>query len=299
MRSLVNRVLSAAYLTVYRMSRRMSGALDAVAPRAAEGLFRAGTRLAFVPFRRERNPLPEPLDSGIRIDIVDDLAAYTRLPRAKLEGELVSRRDLSFRAEWHATPEGLRADHWFYLSAKGYLFANASHFTTAEFVEQFVQPHVPRGGRVLDFGGGAGNLALLLAGAGYEVVYTELGALQRDFVRFRVARHGLTDRVSVLDWWDRAEPGSLDAVVAVDVLEHLDDCRSILDEHLLPALRPDGALIENTSFVVNVSNPMHHEDYGLDEHLRAAGMDVVEAADDGTRVWRRVSAAGAAHRRAA
>ena len=298
MRALANRVVRAAYLAVFRLKRRTSGALDAVAPRAAEGLFRGGTRLAFVPFRGERNPLPEPIESGIRIDIVGDLEAYTRLPRATLERELVTRRDLSFRAEWHATPEDLRADHWYYLSSKGYLFANASHFTEPAFVERFVKPHVPPGGRVLDFGGGAGNLTMLLAGAGYDVSYFELGALQRDFVRFRVDRHGLRDRVSIIDWWGKAEPGSLDAVVAVDVLEHLDDCRSILEDHLLPALAPNGALIENTSFVVNVSNPMHHEDYGMDEHLRSAGMEVVETADDGTRIWRRTASA-AGQKRAA
>ena len=291
-----NRVLRSARLMV---THRSAVVLDALAVRAAEALFRAATRLAFFPFRREQNPLPEPVERGVRIDVVDDLQAYTQLPRETIERELVSRRDLSFRTEWHSTPDELRSDRWFYLSAKGYLFGNASHFTDVEFVNRFVEPHVRPGGRVLDFGGGAGNLALLLAGAGFEVVYTELGALQRDFVRFRLARHGLTTLISVLDWWERAEPGSLDAVVAVDVLEHLDDCRSILHDHLLPALRPGGTLIENTSFVVNVSNPMHHEDFGLDAHLRAAGMDLVEAADDGTRVWRRVAAAGAGEQRAA
>jgi hypothetical protein len=43
---------------------------------------------------------------------------------------------------------------------------------------------------------------------------------------------------------------------------------------------------------------MHHEDYGMDEHLRAAGMSILEAADDGTRIWRR-AATGAGQQRAA
>lgn len=287
MRALANRLWRPVHLFFFRLGRTLSAGLDWMAPRAAERLFRRGTRLAYLPFRGERMPLPEPISlNGLTIDVVGDLERYTGLPRAEVERELVSRRDLSFRAEWNATAPALRDDHWFYLSSKGYLFANASHFTDAAFVERFVKPHVPEGGKVLDFGGGAGGLTLLLAAEGYQVVYTELGALQRDFVRFRVAQHGLSDRVRILDFWERAEPGSLDAVVAVDVLEHLDDCRGILDTQILPALAPGGALIENTSFVVNIANPMHHEDYGMDEHLRSAGWDVVEEAEDATRIWR-------------
>jgi hypothetical protein len=32
---------------------------------------------------------------------------------------------------------------------------------------------------------------------------------------------------------------------------------------------------------------MHHDDWGLDEHLRGRGLALERVADDGTRVWRR------------
>ena len=75
-------------------------------------------------------------------------------------------------------------------------------------------------------------------------------------------------------------------MVAVDVLEHLRDCRGVLETQMLPAIAPGGVLVENTSFVVNAANPMHHEDFGMDEHLRSTGLGVVEAAEDATRIWR-------------
>ena len=80
---------------------------------------------------------------------------------------------------------------------------------------------------------------------------------------------------------------SFDAVVAVDVLEHLPDCRTVLERQLLPALAPNGVLVENSPFVINSANPMHHEDFGFDPFMRTAGFDVIENGSEGTRVWRR------------
>ena len=136
--------------------------------------------------------------------MVADLEAYTGLPREVVERELSTRSGVSFRAEWHATPSHLRHDHWYYLSSKGYLFANAVHFADGSFPGRFVRPYAGESGRTLDFGGGTGNLALLLAAADLEVWVSELNALQRDFIRFRLARHGLSERVNVVDPWARA-----------------------------------------------------------------------------------------------
>jgi len=114
----------------------------------------------------------------------------------------------------------------------------------------------------------------------------ELSALQRDFVRFRVDRHGLADRVSVLDPWAAPPAGAFDAVSAFDVFEHLPDGRAILADRLLPALGDGGLLFEDSPFVQNLSNPMHHADWGLAEQLRAAGL-TVRASHANLRVWAR------------
>ena len=41
------------------------------------------------------------------------------------------------------------------------------------------------------------------------------------------------------------------------------DCRAVLERQLLPALVGEGTLVENSPFVVNTANPMHHEDFGV------------------------------------
>jgi len=261
--------------------------MNARTPGLAERLFNAGTKVANVPFSAERFRLPEPITiDGYELDVVSDLVAFTQLPRTVVENEVSTRSRTSFRAEWHGTAVPLRDDHWFYLSTKGYLFANAEHFADREFLDRQLLPYLKPAGAVLDFGGGCGNLVLQLAACGFEASIQELSAIQRDFVRHRVRNSDLGARIQVLDWWKTAPVRSYDAVIAVDVLEHLPNARQVLDDKLIPCLRAGGVLIENSPFVINVANPMHHADYGFEEHMSEEGFTLENRDSDGTNVWR-------------
>jgi hypothetical protein len=258
--------------------------------RAGEVLYRLADNVSGAPFIRERHPLPTAIPIGTRvIDTVDDLTAFTGLDRATVVRELRMRRGVSFRAEWTATPPRLRHDHWFYLSSKAYLFGNATHSNDV-FVRDFLGTQLAQGDRVLEFGGGTGDLALRLAGAGILTTYVELNALQREFVRFRVARHDLGGMIGVVAHWEPIEKRAYDAVIAMDVLEHLPNARVVLAGTLLPALREDGAFVENSPFLVNAWNPMHHDDFGFDRFMRDSSFEVTAEHTDNTRAWRRQSA---------
>src|SRR5947207_8486585 len=170
--------------------------LESTAPTLAERLYRLSDRIARLPFRREVVDIPEPLIfDGRRVEIVADLAEYTQLPEDQVRAALGRRSGLSFRNEWWSTPARLRRDHWFYLSSKSYLFGNAVHFPDPTFPELVVLPFVPTDATVLDFGGGAGGLTLMLAAHGLETWYSDVNVLQRDFVRFRIRKHRLEDRI--------------------------------------------------------------------------------------------------------
>lgn len=273
-------------LIVASSRRRRDNAVDRL-PELAGLLYRTADAVAATPWRGERNDLPPAIEiAGRRIDVVDDLLAYTGLSRDDVEAELRTRSRLNFRGEWHATPPGLRSDHWFYLSSKSYLFANAVHFADSSVADR-VSAHVVSNGRVLDFGGGAGQLTLALAARSLRPSYTDTNAIQRDFLRFRLARHDLDELVDVLDPWRPLGTCTFDAIVAIDVLEHLPNVLDVLRQTLLPALKPGGVLLEDSPFIVNASNPMHHDDPGMDAALEAAGLQVVERASE-LRIWRRV-----------
>jgi len=263
--------------------RRLPAARDATAIAIGGSLSEGARRLLLVPYRSERVDSPPPLVIGEhRFDVVDDLVQFTSLPPERVR-DLIARRIESFRSEWLQLPASLRDDRWFYLSSRMYLFANAVHFHEEPEALDEIANVLPPGGRVLDFGGGTGNLALALAAHGFRVDYRELSALQKEFARFRIHRHGLHERVTVLDDWSDLSPSTYDAVCAFDVFEHLPELAPVV-ELLASSLSEDGILIDTPSFGTGVWNPMHHEDPGLESLLAEQGI-LLDRTLPAFRVW--------------
>jgi methyltransferase family protein len=249
--------------------QRLPAARNLTAVAAGASLSAGARKLLLLPYRSERVNLPLPLDvEGHCFDVVQDLVEFTALPPEHVR-DLIARRPENFRTEWLQWPPELRDDRWFYLSSRMYLFANAPHFYEAPEVIDEVAGLLPGGARVLDFGGGTGNLSLALAARGFVVHYHELSALQKDFARFRTQRHGLRDRVEILDSWEELPPAHYDAICAFDVFEHLPDLPKVVDP---------------PSFSIGLANPMHHEDPGLTSLLTAQGF-VLERTRPAFRVW--------------
>ena len=262
---------------------RLPAARDAAAVAVGRSLATTGRRFLLAPYRQERVDLPPPLVAGEhRFDVVEDLVEFTALPPETVR-TLIARRIENFRTEWLQLPVELRDDRWFYLSSRTYLFANAVHFHESPAVVDALAEALRPGGKVLDFGGGTGNLALALAARGFRVDYRELSAVQKDFVRFRVQRHGLQDRVGILDGWAELPAGTYDAVCAFDVLEHLPDLPRAVGQ-IAASLADGGILVDTPSFGADLSNPMHHEDPGLDRLLAGHGI-VLERSLPYFRVW--------------
>jgi 2-polyprenyl-6-hydroxyphenyl methylase/3-demethylubiquinone-9 3-methyltransferase len=103
---------------------------------------------------------------------------------------------------------------------------------------------LPPGGRILDFGCGAGNISLALAEGGFDVVGVDgaLGMLEAG--RAEAERRGLA-RVSFerMDAAEvRLEPEAYDGIVCSSVIEYVpDDARLVSD--LIRAIRPGGHLL--------------------------------------------------------
>jgi 2-polyprenyl-3-methyl-5-hydroxy-6-metoxy-1,4-benzoquinol methylase len=157
------------------------------------------------------------------------------------------------------------------------------------------------GSRIYEVGSGAGRLATALADSGYIVTATDVSR----------QRGGARDAVSNLEWamtdgvhLDRfAEPGTFDAVLSNQVVEHLhpDD----LEEHLRSArslLKPGGRYVLCTPHVLtgphDVSKVfgldsavgMHLHEYTNSEVARAlgaAGFSRVSSVLYSPKLWRR------------
>jgi len=270
---------------------------DRYLPPIAEALFRAGESSSAIIFRSDTRDLPAVVEGGgTSIDIIDDLIKFTGLSRTVVQANVASHEHISFRSEWYSTPPELRADHWFYLSSKAYLFGNASHFPPGGPVTKLVEELVPRSGLVWDFGAGSGQLTMRLLASGYQVAASELNALQLEFLRFRARLHSpLTDGLSLFHAGDQGGPKECDAVVAVDVLEHLSSPQQTLEDIILPSLNASGILIEDSPFVTNVSNPMHHGDFGFAEFMAGQGFRVVAEGEGVLRAWSRSGAAASSN----
>jgi SAM-dependent methyltransferase len=234
-----------------------------------------------VPFRNEQIEMPTPGVSGV--DIVEDLVGYTGLGRDDVVA-LVRRRHENFRTEWHAFPSRVRKDAWFYLASRTYLFGNAEH--DGEAMAEALHPFLGQPRQILDFGGGTGNLALALALRGHRLDYLERSALQKDFVRYRITKYALAERVHIVDQWESLEPDAYDVVCAMDVFEHVETLSETLAS-VLRAIRPHGMLAESSPFIRNVQNPMHHEGAEVFEGLMI--QSGFECQHEGAlfRVWKR------------
>ena len=98
---------------------------------------------------------------------------------------------------------------------------------TKEPYRQVLRSLVARGARVLDYGCGIGSDGLRLLEAGYAVAFADFESPSTRYLRWRLARRGLSAEVFDLD---ASVPGGFDAAYAFDVIEHVEDPFAFLGE---------------------------------------------------------------------
>lgn len=142
---------------------------------------------------------------------------------------------------------------------------NASH------VFNMIRNHLIgyRHASILEIGAGIGTVTCQLAIQRNEVVASEINPLLREFIEYRYndmldqIESTVSDVYIVSDEWRQADENTFDAVVAIDVMEHLsiEALREIVPQ-LVRVLKPGGRLFTHNNWEQQDLYPMHfkHEE---------------------------------------
>lgn len=122
------------------------------------------------------------------------------------------------------------------------------------------------GMRVLDMGCGEGYGPSVLASHAATVVGVDANPEAHDHARLRYTRPGLTFERGLVE--NHGEPGTFDAVVFLQTIEHVADPAAVL-EHLQTLLVPGGAVYVSTPNLLTLAplgaeksdNPWHLKEY--------------------------------------
>lgn len=238
--------------------------------------------------------------------VLDDLAAFTgmavdeimfRIVR-KTRGKHGARGWYDDEFDWHS-PRNDRELAWFYRAAQSYVFSNARrpHWEALRLVKDLPGP-------VLDYGCGIGQNVIELAMNGMTVYGLEIGVVQQEFVEFRISRHGLADRASIIKPYHagKFDPvGCLSGrtfgtVILQHVLEHIPEYPKLL-RRIIGTVEIKGVIIEQSPFGAPVRKeslaPRVHFDerVSVEQIMNVNGMRLERR--DGSRrfnpsVWRKV-----------
>jgi 2-polyprenyl-3-methyl-5-hydroxy-6-metoxy-1,4-benzoquinol methylase len=214
-------------------------------------------------------PAAPPGDPNLQRDqdeYVEDVMAFTRTTREQVR-ERMKLGSGPLKDEWNAWekqgPMTAARIAAFYKQTKNYIYELGEWhlFVPGKRESDLALVEDLRGKRpknILDFGGGVGLIAILLARAGLDVTLADLDGTSLDFAAFRAKRHDVKLKI----WRSDVEPAppdkKYDVILALDVLEHLpkDVLRSVVDK-LVALKHAKTEIVMSAPFGRTAVHPMH------------------------------------------
>jgi 2-polyprenyl-3-methyl-5-hydroxy-6-metoxy-1,4-benzoquinol methylase len=205
---------------------------------------------------------------------VGDVMAFTRATRKQVlermvqGGRPLAEEWLAWEKQGPMTEERMKAfykqtTNYIYDLGRWHLWVPEKRASDVRLVEDM---KALGANSILDFGGGVGFNALMLADAGFDVTLADLESASLDFAQFRAQRRG----VKLAIWKTDIEPmprhAKYDVILALDVLEHLP--RDALEETVGKLVKLKHArtrVVISAPFGRTASHPMHLD---ATEHTR-------------------------------
>jgi len=228
-------------------------------------------------------------------NVLADLNAFTGFSAEEICARSIKKRTFGFGAKgWfneefaYFNPKTPAEYDWFYRASQIYLFSNARRHYWGEIdvLQAEDQP-------VLDYGAGIGQNVLELNYRGLkDAWYFEVGSIQCEFFRFRMARHGFEPKMiepyhkgkfDTAGWLAGAPP--FRTIIIQDVLEHVHNYDKILSA-LVAKLLPGGQVIEHSPFALKDNEKVKNEHttrmhlvdrVGLQKFMTSLGMKLVRS----------------------
>jgi 2-polyprenyl-3-methyl-5-hydroxy-6-metoxy-1,4-benzoquinol methylase len=214
-------------------------------------------------------PAPETIDPQLAHErelFISDAMAFTGMTREQVYDKTVVHQT-GMRDEWNAWAEaGPMTDErikQFYKQTINYIFdLGGWHLWDVEkrksdlaLVDQMRAAKVKN---ILDFGGGVGLNSVMLAQAGFDVTLADLDSKTLAFAEFRAARRGVKLKIWKTDVEPMPPDGKYDAILCLDVLEHLpkDVLHETVDK-LIELKTPTTQIIIHAPFGKTATHPMH------------------------------------------
>lgn len=177
-------------------------------------------------------PTEPPADPDLerdREEYVGDIMAFTKTTHEQVRARM-KKGSVPLKEEWEAwEKQGPMTDerteefykqttNYIYELGEWHLWVAGKRASDVQLVKD-ITAMAPK--NVLDFGGGVGLNALMLARAGLDVTLADLESTSLEFAQFRAKRHDLKLKIWKTDLEAAPPDATYDVILALDVLEHL------------------------------------------------------------------------------
>ncbi|MCS6886479.1 MAG: methyltransferase domain-containing protein [Acidobacteriota bacterium] len=188
---------------------------------------------------------------------VEELVEFTSDCPQKVETLLVT-STAKLAEDWQAKRPTTRqeVEKWYVDNSAYYIYDLAQFHLSYKHIVFTMDILRLAKGRVLDYGGGIGDLSIALAKQGNDVTYLDVEGRSKEYARWQAKKQGVSIRF--VSSHEEIASDSFDTIILLDVLEHLYEPQPVLD-FLVDRLSVAGMMILSAYFGATKAHPMHFD----------------------------------------